>query len=428
MILVYPPFCTPAVLPYSLARLHAFIRDNYKNVSVVDLNLEFHKIKFKELFASMDRKEFLKETKEVYSKNNRLVVNGEEPELILEMLNKIGTSKVVAFSIVYSSQAFYAYALIKRLKEMGVKTIIGGPAVNHKLISIADVHLANEVELLEHLKGEKVDCDDLQTKNVIDFSKFKKYFSPEPVIPIKTSSACYYQQCTFCTHHNKTKYFEFDLDTIEQSLKGQKKVFIIDDMIHKKRLLDIAKIMKKLKIEWMCQLRPTIDLDEETLQTCFDSGLRIVVWGVESGSDRILKLMKKGTNVKDNEKVLLDSHSVGIKNVLYTMFGFPTETKNEFLETIEFLKKNSDNIDLISTSIFGLQPGTEIYKNPEKFGIENIEEKGRTILPPKIKYTGEGLSTNDAKKLLKNHKKTLEKINKYPKEMNFFRGHMLSLI
>ena len=62
------------------------------------------------------------------------------------------------------------------------------------------------------------------------------------------------------------------------------------------------------------------------------------MWGVESGNDRVLELINKGTNVKDIEKVLEDSHNVGIKNIAYILFGFPTEIKEEFLDTIEFLK------------------------------------------------------------------------------------------
>ncbi len=441
LLLVYAPFCTPATPPYSLAKLHAFLRDNYNGeIDVLDLNIEFHKKKFKDFAKFLkqkdqtnykeEAKQFLQESGKIYSTNNKAIVNDEKPELFDDMYNEIIKKKpdVVAFSVVYSSQCFYAYSLIKKLRENNIKVIIGGPAVNKKLMSVAK-HLNNEVELLEYLNNEKLDCSKLKVRNIIDFNifKLKDYFTEEIVLPIKTTSSCYYQQCTFCTHHNKSMYFEYNLDDIKETLKGAKKVFIIDDMIHKKRLLEIAKIMKKLKIEWMCQLRPTKEFDKKTLKELYESGLKIIVWGVESGNDRILKLMKKGTNVKDNEIVLKNSKDVGIKNVLYTMFGFPSETKEEFLETIEFLKRNEENIDLISTSVFGLQPGTEIYKNPEKFGINKISEKTRTILAPKISYeVSKGLTQTKAKELIKKYKKTLEKINKFPKEMNFFRVHMLN--
>jgi len=196
-------------------------------------------------------------------------------------------------------------------------------------------------------------------------------------------------------------------------------------MIHEKRLLQIAEIMKQKKVIWTCQLRPT-KFSKETLQTLSDSGLKMIIWGVESGNDRVLKLMRKGTNKIEISQILKDSHIAGIKNVIYTMFGFPTETKEEFIETIKFLQENNEYIDLVSTSIFGLQKGTVIYDRPDLFEIKKIHEKKRTVLEPKITYDVEsGLTNEEATKLRQKYKKTIEKINKYPKTMNFFREHML---
>jgi anaerobic magnesium-protoporphyrin IX monomethyl ester cyclase len=62
------------------------------------------------------------------------------------------------------------------------------------------------------------------------------------------------------------------------------------------------------------------------------------------------------------------------------MFGFPSETEKEFIDTIDFLKENDVNIDLISTSVFGLQKESYIYSHPNEFGIEKIFEEERTVL------------------------------------------------
>ncbi len=162
------------------------------------------------------------------------------------------------------------------------------------------------------------------------------------------------------------------------------------------------------------------------LKELHDSGLKMIMWGVESGNDRILKLMNKGTSRKCIEQVLKDSHDAGIKNIVYMMFGFPTETKEEFKETIDFLSRNSEYIDLVSTSVFGLQKGTEVFSNPSKFGISKITETPRTVLEPRIEYeVSSGLSKEEAEKLRQSHKRTLEKLDKFPKVMNFFREHML---
>ncbi|MDI6737383.1 MAG: B12-binding domain-containing radical SAM protein [Nanoarchaeota archaeon] len=439
ILLVYPPFCTPASPPYSIAKLYSALKANGAEAKAVDLNIEFHKRKyplFQKYFQAFQKQyekyadvsaDYLKTTKEDYTSNNKMVSAGKNPELFDEMLELILKEKpyAAAFSIVYSSQAFYAFALLKALKEKGIKTVIGGHGVNTALKDIADFHLNNEMELLAFC-GKKENLKE----GMIDFSAFNlnDYFTPSVVLPMKTSSTCYYQQCAFCTHHNKSKYLEFPLSPIVEAIKNskQKHVFLIDDMLPKKRILEIASAFKPLKISWMCQLKPTKGYDAETFRILGESGLKAVVWGVESGSDRILTLMKKGTNAKDVKSVLKAAHDNGIKNICYIMFGFPTETKEEFLQTIEFLKRNSENIDLASTSVFGLQKGTPIYETPSAFGITKIIETERTLLGPSIKYeASRGLSQEDAEELRKNYRKTLDKLNKYPKAMNFFREHLL---
>ncbi len=453
-LFVYAPFCTPATPPYSITYLYSFLKDNTDEkkdkLDVLDLNVEFHKAKFskyQEYYKSIRKTydpleydkithDYKQETEKTYSENNHLVVEGKKPELFDEMLKKITDKKpdIVAFSIVYSSQAFYAFAIIPELKKLGIKTIVGGPAANEKLISISDKCLLNEVELLEYITGKSAEHSNLNCNTSLDFSEYNldDYFVPEIVIPIRTSSTCYYRQCTFCSHYNsKSHYFEYNLEAIRKTVinSKQKHFFLIDDMIHKKRLLELAEIFKSVGAKWTVQLRPTKEFDYETLKTLHESGLSIIMWGVEAASNRVLDLINKGTNKDDVQQVLIDSHKAGIKNVAYIIFGFPTETKEEALATIEFLTANSESIDLVSTSIFGLHQGTKIYAHPEKFGITKIIEEKRTVLEPKVSYeVSSGLTQEQASKIRNNYKRTLEKINKYPKNMNFFREHMFVLV
>ena len=412
ILFIYPPFCTPASPPYSITNLHSKI-----DSETLDLNLEFHKLKFPKYENYYQNnnwenyeeitKEYNKKTSITYAKNNRKVINNKKPEFFNHFLQLIKekNADIIAFSVVYSSQVFYTYALLKELKN----TVVGGPAVNKKLIDLTNKTLNIP-----------------ETESPLDFT-YKKYFTPKPVIPIKSSSTCFYKQCSFCTHHTNEPYKEYDLNIIKQTIikSKAKHFFFIDDMIPTNRLLKIAEMLKPLKIKWTCQLRPTKDLTYNILKQLKQSGLTFIMWGVESGNNRILKLINKGTNKKDIETVLENSHKAGIKNMTYILFGFPTETKQEFLDTIDFLKNNNPYIDLISTSIFGLQKGTDIYNNPKKYKI-TIKEKNRTLLKPKITYqSSEGLTQKQAKELRNKYKKTIEQINKFPKSMNFFREHML---
>ena len=126
--------------------------------------------------------------------------------------------------------------------------------------------------------------------------------------------------------------------------------------------------------------------------------------------------MEKGTIVEDISTVLKESNKLGIKNMVYVMFGLPTETKEEFMETIVFLEKNSDYIDIISPSVFGLQQGSRIYDNPSNFGVKNVTLKQRTYLSDKVSFDIiSGLSVDEVNKLKKKNIHRIYKINKLPR-------------
>ncbi|MFA6088696.1 MAG: B12-binding domain-containing radical SAM protein [Candidatus Woesearchaeota archaeon] len=447
ILLLYPPFCTPASPPYSITNIASFLKENLNdtfNVNLFDANVFCHVKIFKEYhdyiknetkeninFEEYEKKtkEYRKISDETYSKNTKKVIGGENPvlfdEIILEIIKK--KPNIVCISVVYSSQVPYTFALLKELKKRNIKTIIGGPAVSEKIIEQADIFLKNKEELFVYISENK----EIKEKTcVLDFSSYnlEKYFLKEIVYPVKTTNSCPYKKCAFCTHHQSEKYFEFDLGKIKDTIKknNQKYLFITDDMLTKKRIIELSEILEPLNVKWMCQLSPKNDFDFGTLKKLHTSGLRVIMWGMESGSDKILTLMKKGTNKKDIENVLLHSHKAGIINVTFTMFGFPNETKEDFLETIEFLKKNEENIDLICTSIFGLQKNSDVFNNPENYNVLNIKTKKRTLLDESISYELlTGLSQEEASDFRRKYKKTVEKINKFPKEMNHFREHLL---
>ncbi len=445
ILLVNPPFCTPAGPSYALSYLYSFLRHNSeREIKILDLNLVWHQKRFPQFydyskhfihdFQHYDEQshEFLRDSAQVYTQNHKLIRAGQDPELVEEMVNEILARgpTMVAFSVTYSSQAFYTLPLLVKLKEKGIPTIIGGGALTTHLKEAATLFLRNEIELLNFIEGREVEHETLKSAFPLDFTGFdlSGYFTPEPVFPLKTTVGCYYMQCTFCTHHQSKKYTEFSLEDIEATIveNKMKYVFFIDEMIHRKRLLELAAICRRHGVKWICQLRPMKDLDRDTLKMLYDGGLRIVVWGMESASQRILDLMKKGTNVSDALGVIQDSHEVGICNGLYIMFGFPTETKEEFLQTVEFLKQNTSCYDLILTSIFGLQNGAPAFSRPEEVGITEIILQERTVLEPKVSYvTTSGLTQEEANHLRRAYKKSIDGQNTLPKAMNFFREHML---
>ena len=105
---------------------------------------------------------------------------------------------------------------------------------------------------------------------------------------------------------------------------------------NKERTKEFCRLIKPLKITWKCEARVN-DLDEDTIKMMADAGLKAVYVGVESMSQRVLNLMKKGIKVEDTIKVFADCREYGIKAYASVIIGFPGETEEERRETQVYL-------------------------------------------------------------------------------------------
>ena len=79
----------------------------------------------------------------------------------------------------------------------------------------------------------------------------------------------------------------------------------------------------------------------ELCQKMHDAGFRLLFLGLESGCDRVLQLMKKGTEKVTAAQVCRNVREAGIWSHLYVFLGFPGETRDEAMETAEFLRVES---------------------------------------------------------------------------------------
>ena len=129
-------------------------------------------------------------------------------------------------------------------------------------------------------------------------------------------------------------------------------------------------IDEKLDIRYMTFLRIEKEFDEELLSLLYKSGLRLVHWGVESGSNRILKFVDKGITAEISEGVLRAAHKVGIFNHIFMMFGFPTETKEERQMSLDYIKRNMEYIDSMKMLRLSIEKDSLFGKYPERYGFK----------------------------------------------------------
>jgi radical SAM superfamily enzyme YgiQ (UPF0313 family) len=330
---------------------------------------------------------------------------------------------VVGMSLVYNSQVFYGIKLIEALSERGVRCVAGGPAAGRPVRAKAEV-LADAPALLERIG---VPGPHKETYS-LDYGQYGRggYLSKEMVYPLRSSFGCSWRGCAFCTHHENIHYKEIDIGEIVRSVKANRmrNLFFIDDNIPAPRLSELAASLEPLGVRWWAQTRPTADLLGSFLMLR-KGGLSVLTFGVESGSRRMLDRIGKGTNPEDMGRVLAESHAAGIRNIVFVMFGFPGETEESFAETMGFLRANRESIDLVSSSIFGLQRGSFVHEHPERFGVLNIRVHDAP-LGEVIAYDVEsGLGEKETKLKKEGFAAELRSFNRLPKVVGLLKEQAL---
>ena len=222
--------------------------------------------------------------------------------------------------------------------------------------------------------------EDLDLLGQADYSDadLRAYYSPLPVLPIFTSRGCYWRRCAFCAHYKSAgqTYRRRSIPNVIQELKhhADNGIFhfcLIDEMIAPAQFSELADAILQagLKVSYYAMTKPVRQFSPALLDKMYRSGCRYLLWGVESGSQRILDLMDKGTRVPDVETVLDASAHAGIKNHVFVMFGFPTETQWEMQATLDLLARHKPAIAMVHRGLFGLEMGTPAFDHPEKFSI-----------------------------------------------------------
>ena len=181
------------------------------------------------------------------------------------------------------------------------------------------------------------------------------------------------------------------LDEIEWLYKDYRvKNFIFFDdnfTVRKARAIEICQgiIERNLNINWVAESHVT-HINKELLSWMKKSGCYRIDYGVESGSPKILRNIKKGQTVEQIEKAFKLSHDVGIRPRAYLMVGNPGEDEVTINETIQLMKK-IEPYDAPSGQILWVLPDTEIYELAKSKGL--ISDEHWLQSDSMVYYTGE---------------------------------------
>jgi hopanoid biosynthesis associated radical SAM protein HpnJ len=201
-----------------------------------------------------------------------------------------------------------------------------------------------------------------------------------PYVSLYTGRGCK-SKCTFCLWPQTIGghlYRVRSVESVEAEMARAKTLFpqvreyfFDDDTLtdNLPRVEEIARRLGRLDLTWACNAKPNVP--RKTLEILKANGLRLLLVGYESGSQKILNSMKKGTRLDINRVFAKNCHELGIKVHGTFILGIPGETPETIRETIEFACEVEP--ETLQVSLAAPYPGTELYRQAQEAGWLEIQ-------------------------------------------------------
>jgi anaerobic magnesium-protoporphyrin IX monomethyl ester cyclase len=225
-------------------------------------------------------------------------------------------------------------------------------------------------------KIEDLDTIPFPSLDLIDIKKYRgdtemgfHVRSNENSLRIFSTRGCKYE-CFFCARHvvfgRKVRYRSVE-NVIEQikeqsAILNTKKIIFMDDTLteNPERVAKICEEIIKLNQNYIWSCFARVDLSEDLLKLMYRAGCRLIGYGVESCSQKVLDTAKKSITVDDIVRCFHLARKVGMKTKAFIMIGLPGEDEIEFEKSLKITK--TLKADYIVVSVFTPLPGSEVYK------------------------------------------------------------------
>jgi radical SAM superfamily enzyme YgiQ (UPF0313 family) len=201
---------------------------------------------------------------------------------------------------------------------------------------------------------------------------------------LTVAHGCYWKKCSFCDvsldyiSRYETASASLLVDRIEKIVAetGQTGFHFVDEAAPPKILKALAEelIRRQVVISWWGNIRFEKTFTPELAELLAQSGCIAMSGGLEVASDRLLALMEKGVTVEQVARVTKSFSDVGILVHAYLMYGFPTQTVQETVDSLEYVRQLFENGCIQSGFFhrFTCTVHSPVGKNPEAYGIELI--------------------------------------------------------
>jgi radical SAM superfamily enzyme YgiQ (UPF0313 family) len=297
------------------------------------------------------------------------------------------------------------------LRPRDLAEVFDAEAIDYLVIGPGDHSLPRLLETLEEgkeprgvpnvfykrngtIRGNRLEAvRDLNSLPFPDFTQFDLdlYWNPVRLLPLQTVRGCGWRKCAFCNYHriafgtHRASSLERTIDTIRhlQTTYGCSHFAFHDDAFHPDRAKEISQALVKNGPRGVN--RPSFSAyarleegfnDTRLLSLMRKAGFSLILWGMESGCQRVLDRMQKGTQVSTMGRILEKSSKNKMLNLCMVFFGFPGETREEAQDTVRFLKDHSRRIDFLDLQTFHPTPFSSVARHPRRWGVK-MEKDGR---------------------------------------------------
>ena len=384
-----------------------------------------------------------------YIKNvaNVKIMDGYIEEISYKEINSFNPDYIGITA--YSSEFDKVKELIKKLRICTDAIIILGGSIAYNSNKLdADIAIKGEGEIilknilennikkgifesvpLENLDSISLDLGKIDLNKYYEKTPFGNLKKKQRNISIVTSRGCPYS-CIYCGGHlnNGKRWRAKSPVAVINEIKKLNSDYgigdfqILDDVFNldMNRAKNIFRLIidSELKVGISFPNGIRVDrVDEEMIQLMKEAGVYKLSYGIESGSNRIQKLIKKNLDLDLALKNIELTTKEGLITQGFFMVGFPTETEEEFKETLAFALKSK--LDYASFHRVLSFEGTELFEmtgvssinadyNHSKYNFSKIENVDKTIKRAKIRFY---LSKGRYKRILK------EKLTQFKRNM-----------
>lgn len=206
-------------------------------------------------------------------------------------------------------------------------------------------------------------------------------------MPMLASRGCPYQ-CTFCSSPNMwgTNWRVRSVSDVVDEMAHYKQVYAANDfqfqdltaIINKRWIVDFCRelIERDLDVAWQLPVGTRSEaIDGEVSELLMRSGCRYIQYAAESGSERILKSIKKRISLSHLEEAAIASVRAGMTVSVLFMVGFPEETREDLRATFRLIRRLArKGVHEIAVSVLVPLPNTEVFRQLEALGEIAVDD------------------------------------------------------